>query len=408
MLEQIQQYSLMILNNLNIETKRYFFNEVNFDNKLIGIIGDRGIGKTTFLLQYLKELALPIEQKLYVSAEFLLLGSVELFELAKEFEKVGGKVLVIDEIHQIPDFERHLKMIYDMFGLKVIFSGSNAIKLEHAKADLSRRALMYRFGGLSFREFLELKTGNKLKSFTLEEIVTNHTQIASDLSSTFKPFAFWKEYLEYGYYPFYFETQKESFLIRINQTISTTIEHDLAYIFNIEPKFAIKLKQLVVLICSSKPYELNISKLATKIGINRNTLYQYIYYLERGKIFNILHHKSKGDNIFTKPAKIYLANTNLNYAYCTNIEIGTIREGFFTNQLQNYFALHKNLNFLDEQILSSKEGDFLIDGKYTFEIGGKNKSFNQIKDIENSFVVADDIEVGFANKIPLWLFGFLY
>jgi len=408
MLEQIQQYSLMLLRNLNIETKRYFFNEVDFDNKLIGIIGDRGIGKTTFLLQYLKALDLPLEQKLYVSAEFLLMGSVELFELAGEFEKIGGKILIIDEIHQIPHFERHLKMIYDMFELQVIFSGSNAIKLEHAKADLSRRALMYRFGGLSFREFLELKIGEKFETFSLTEIVDNHTQIASELSSQFKPFAFWKEYLEYGYYPFYFETQKESFLIRVNETISTTIEHDLSYIFNIEPKFAIKLKQLVVLICSSKPYELNISKLATKIGINRNTLYQYIYYLERGKIFNILHHKSKGDNIFSKPAKIYLANTNLNYAYCSNIEIGTIREGFFTNQLQNYFALHKNNHFLDEQILASKEGDFLIDSKYTFEIGGKNKSFKQIKDIENSFVVADDIEVGFGNKIPLWLFGFLY
>ena len=212
----------------------------------------------------------------------------------------------------------------------------------------------------------------------------------------------------YGYYPFYFESQKESFLIRINETVSTTIEHDLAYIFNIEPKFAIKLKQLVVLICSSKPYELNISKLATKIGINRNTLYQYIYYLQRGKVFNILHHRAKGDNIFSKPAKIYLANTNLNYAYCSNIEMGTIREGFFTNQLQNYFALHKNIRFLDEQVLASKEGDFFIDGQYTFELGGKNKGFKQIKDVENSFVVADDIEIGFGAKIPLWLFGFLY
>jgi len=408
MLEQIQQYSLMSLNNLHIESKRYFFNEVDFDNRLIGIIGDRGIGKTTFLLQHLKALELPPEQKLYVSAEFLLLGSVELFELAMEFDKVGGKVLVIDEIHQIPDFERHLKMIYDILGLQVIFSGSNAIKLEHAKADLSRRALMYRFGGLSFREFLALKTGEELESFSLEVIVSKHIQIASELTQMFKPFAFWKEYLEYGYYPFYFETQKKSFLIRLNETINTTIEHDLAYIFNIEPKFAIKLKQLVVLICASKPYELNISKLAAKIGINRNTLYQYIYYLERGKIFNILHHRAKGDNIFSKPEKIYLANTNLNYAYCANIESGTIREGFFANQLKNYFALHKNRSFLDEQVLATAKGDFLIDNRYTFEIGGKNKSFKQIKDVEDSFIAADDIEVGFGNKIPLWLFGFLY
>jgi len=408
MLEQIQQYSTMSLKNLKISHKRYFFDEVDFDNKLIGIIGDRGIGKTTFLLQHLKELELPLEQKLYVSAEFLLLGSVNLFELASEFEKVGGKVLVIDEIHQIPDFEKHLKMMYDALSLKVLFSGSNAIKLEHAKADLSRRALMYRFGGLSFREFLELKTNQKLQCYTLEEILENHTEIAFELTSKLKPFAFWQEYLQYGYYPFYFETQKDSFLIRVNETINTTIEHDLAYIFNIEPKFTIKLKQLVVLICASKPYELNISKLAGKIGINRNTLYQYIYYLNRGKIFNILHHTAKGDNIFSKPEKIYLANTNLNYAYCSNIEIGTIRENFFLNQLQNYFSLHKNRSFLNDQILASKEGDFLVDGKYTFEVGGKNKSFKQIKEIPNSYVVADDIEVGHGNKIPLWLFGMMY
>jgi predicted AAA+ superfamily ATPase len=408
MLDRIQQYSQSSLNNLKIEYKRYFFDEVNFNNKLIGIIGDRGIGKTTFLLQYLKGLDLPQSQKLYVSAEFLLMSSLDLYELAHDFVKVGGKVLVIDEIHLITDFERHLKLIYDFFDLKVIFSGSNAIKLEHAKADLSRRALVYRFGGLSFREFLELKTGEKFAPVSLETILENHTELTFELTSRFKPFVYWQEYLEYGYYPFYFQTHKESFLIRVNETINTTIEHDLAYIFNIEPKFTIKLKQLVSLICASKPYELNITKLAQKIEINRNTLYQYIYYLSRGKVFNILHQSTKGDNIFAKPSKIYLANTNISYAFCSNIEIGTIRESFFVNQLENYFALHRNRSFLDDQLLASKQGDFMVDGKYLFEIGGKNKSFSQIKDLPNSFVAADDIEAGFGNKIPLWLFGFLY
>ncbi len=409
MLEQIQQYSYSLLRNVNIEYKRYFFKEVDFNNRLIGIIGDRGIGKTTFLLQYLNELDFSLDKKLYVSAEFLLLSNIQLFELAEEFEKIGGKVLVIDEIHQIADFEKHLKMIYDVFSsLQVIFSGSNAIKLEHSKADLSRRAILYRFGGLSFREFLELKTGEKFNSYTLEDILENHTEIAFELTSKFKPFEFYKEYLEYGYYPFYFEVAKDTFLIRLNETINTTIEHDLAYIFNIEPKFIIKLKQLVTLICASKPYELNISKLAQKIEINRNTLYQYIYYLNRGKIFNILDHKAKGDNIFSKPAKIYLANSNLNFAYCKNIETGTIREVFFANQLKIYFSLYQNSSLLGAELLASKKGDFLINEKYTFEIGGKNKSFKQIQDIPNSFVVADDIEIGFNNKIPLWLFGFLY
>ena len=408
MLEQLQQYSLSLLQNLKIEYKRYFFDEVNFDNKLIGIIGDRGIGKTTFLLQHLKALDIALENKLYISAEHLLLSNTNLFELAETFEKRGGKVLIIDEIHHVLDFEIHLKLIYDFLELRVIFSGSNAIKLEHAKADLSRRALLYRFGGLSFREFLELKTGEKFNHFTLDEILINHTQIAYEITSKVKPFAFYKEYLQYGYYPFYFQTQKDSFLIQLNETINTTIEYDLAHIFNIEPKYTIKLKQLVTLICASKPYELNISKLAQKIEINRNTLYQYLYYLHRGKIFNLLQHSARGDAIFTKPAKIYLANTNLNFAYCSDIETGTIRETFFVNQLQNYFNLHKNRSFLDEQLLASKKGDFYVDSKYTFEVGGKNKSFKQIKDLPNSYIVADDIEVGVGNKIPLWLFGFLY
>jgi predicted AAA+ superfamily ATPase len=408
MLEQLQQYSLKQLNNLKITYKRYFFNEVDFTQKLIGIIGDRGIGKTTFLLQYLKELDMPLEQKLYISSEYLQFLGIRLYEVAQEFEKIGGMVLVIDEIHQIVDFEKELKFIYDSLDLKVLFSGSNAIKLEHSKADLSRRAILYRFGGLSFREFLELKTSQKFQSYSLEEILENHTQIASDISSQIKPFMFWSEYLEYGYYPFYFETQKDSFLLRVNETINATVEHDLAYIFNIEPKFIIKLKQLVSLICTSKPYELNISKLSTKIEINRNTLYQYIYYLNRGKIFNILHQSSKGDNIFSKPAKLYLANTNLYFAYCSNIETGTLRESFFVNQLKNYLALHKNFSYLNDNLLASKKGDFLINQKYTFEVGGAKKSFKQIKDVKDSYVVADDIEIGFGAKIPLWLFGFLY
>jgi len=408
MLEQLQQYSIKQLNNLKITYKRYFFNEVDFSQKLLGIIGDRGIGKTTFLLQYLKKLDLPLEQKLYISSEYLQFLGLRLYEVAQEFEKIGGKVLVIDEIHQIVDFEKELKFIYDSFDLKVIFSGSNAIKLEHSKADLSRRAVLYRFGGLSFREFLELKTSKTFKSYQIEEILENHIQIASDINLQIKPFMYWKEYLEYGYYPFYFETTKDSFLLRVNETINATIEHDLAYIFNIEPKFILKLKQLVSLICASKPYELNISKLSAKIEINRNTLYQYIYYLNRGKIFNILHQSVRGDNIFSKPAKLYLANISLYFAYCSNVEVGTLRESFFVNQLKNYLALNKNLSFLDDNFLASKKGDFFIKQTYTFEIGGAKKSFNQIKDVKNSFVVADDIEVGFGAKIPLWLFGFLY
>jgi predicted AAA+ superfamily ATPase len=395
-MQLLQSRFYSLIKNLDIEYKRYFFDRVDFNNKLIGIIGDRGIGKTTFLLQYLKELDLELHQKLYVNIEYLSMSNVSLLDFATEFSQKGGKVLVIDEIHTYPDFEKHLKLIYDYLDIKVIFSGSSVLKLEHSKADLSRRSLLYRFNGLSYREFLELKLNKRFKSYKLEDILSNHIEIAYEITKEFKPLEFFDQYLKYGYYPFYLEDEN-NFYNRLNEVINATIEYDLAHIFNIEPKFTIKLKQLVSLVCQSKPYELNISKLAQKIEINRNTLYQYIYYLSRGKVFNLLHQKSKGDNIFHKPSKLYLSNTNLNYAYCQNQDNGAIRENFFVNQLKESHTINY-----------SKIGDFLVDEKYIFEVGGKNKSFRQIKDVENSFVVADDIEIGSDCKIPLWLFGFLY
>lgn len=367
---------------------------MDFSQKLIGIIGARGVGKTTFLLQYLKEHPLPMAKKLYFSADAIDIDS--LFEIAFAFSKEGGELLIIDEIHKYINFEKELKNIYDMLELQVIFSGSSAIKLDHAKADLSRRAILYHMKGLSFREYLELKTSKTLKSYTKEEIFTNHSEIAYALNAEFKPFEHWQEYLKMGYYPFYFENE-DTYLLRLQETINTVIEVDIPSIFPIEYDKIINLKKLVKLVCQSKPFKINIKELSTKIGISDyHTLYKYMEYLKRGKILNLLRAKTKGDNIFTKPDKLYLANTNLHYAYCQNVEIGTIREVFF-------------MSMFDEESLSvPSKGDFLIDDIYLVEIGGKDKSFKQIKDIANSFVIADDIEIGSANKIPLWLFGMLY
>ena len=380
----------------NIEYKRYFFDIVDFNEKLIGLIGARGIGKTTFLLQYLKSLDIAEEKKLYFSVDSIVTSNMKLFDIAESFYNIGGKVLVIDEIHKYKDFEIELKEIYDFLDLKVIFSGSSAIVLEHKKADLSRRAMIYRLKGLSFREFLELKLQKRFKVFNLEDILNNHIDIAKDITAKIKPLEHFKEYLKFGYYPFYFETKK-SYCLKLEETINTVIESDLPIIFNIEPSNIHKLKQLTAYICSSKPYELNLTALAQKIGINRKTLYQYIHYLTLGNIFSRLEAKAKGDTLFSKPAKLYLNNPNLNNCYCQDSEIGTIREEFFLNMLSlQYFLLYP------------KKGDFLVNEKFTFEIGGKSKSFEQIKNLDNSYVVADDIEVGFRNKIPLWLFGFLY
>ncbi len=384
-----------ILSSFDKPYKRNLFKKVDFNEKLIGITGTRGVGKTTFLLQYIKENPLSLNKKLYINAEFLEYSFLKLYDLAEEFEKKGGKILAIDEIHKYPNFEKDLKLIYDTLDLQVLFSGSSAIKLEHSKADLSRRAVVYKMNNLSFREFLELKTNQAFKSYSLDEILQNHENIAFEIISKIKPFEYFDKYLQKGAYPFYFDNS-ETYCIKLEEAVNASIDSDLSLIFDIKPINLIKLKKLIYLICTSKPFELNITKLSQKIEISRNYLYQYIYYLEKGDIFNILNSKTKGDAIFIKPQKIYLKNTDLNYCYCENSKIGTIRETFFANQLYEH------------KLTYPKNGDFLVDDKFTFEIGGKNKSFSQIKDVSNSFLAVDNIEIGYQNKIPLWLFGFMY
>ena len=396
MLDKLFEKSNKILKLQNYAYKRYFYHTIDFDDKMLGILGSRGVGKTTVIVQYLNSLDIAKGKKLYLSADSIMTSLVSLYEIADEFSKSGGKVLAIDEIHKYKDFEKELKEIYDFLDLKVIFSGSSAMQLEHKKADLSRRAVLYRVKGLSFREFLELKLNKEFTAYSIEEILENHTDIASEITSQIKPFEYFKEYLEYGYYPYYFENS-ETYTLKLEETVNTVIESDLPIIFNIEPQSIQKLKQLVSLVCSSKPYELNITSLSKKIGINRNTLYQYIYYLNMGNIFTSLKAKAKGNTIFSKPQKLYLNNPNLSFSYCQSNEIGTIREQFFLNMLSQ-----------KHEVSYPKQGDFLVDEKYTFEIGGKNKGFDQVKDIENSYVVKDDVEVGFNRSLPLWLFGFVY
>ena len=395
MLDELKDYQRKLFKKVDFKYKRYFHN-LNMNKKLVGILGARGVGKTTFLIQYLKELDLPFSKKLYISADIINIPS--LYEVAEAFSKEEGEVLVIDEIHKYNNFEIELKKIYDLLDLRIIFSGSCALKLDHAKADLSRRTIVYDVEGLSFREFVELNNNITLEKFELEDILKNHQDIAYELLNKFNLNLLYKEYLKGGYYPFYFE-DKQDYLIRLNETINTVIEVDIPSIFPIEYDSINNLKKLVRLICASHPYTPNLKELLAKMNMQDNYkgLYRFLEYLNRAKVFNIIRAKTKGDNIFTKPQKIYLNNTNLHFAYCDAHNIGTSREVFFTSMLK-----------VKHNLTTVKKGDFLVDDKYTFEVGGKNKKFNQIKDIENSYVVADDIEIGSGNKIPLWLFGFLY
>ena len=291
-----------------------------------------------------------------------------------------------------------LKKIYDILDLKVIFSGSSAIKLDNAKADLSRRAIIYTVDGLSFREFIELSKGITLPHFMLEDILDNLIDIAYELLEKFNVTLLFREYLKSGYYPFYFE-DKDDYLIKLNQTINTVIEVDIPSIFPIEYDSVQSLKKLVRLLCESHPYTPNIKELLVKMDMKDNYkgLYRFLEYLSRAKIFTTLKPKTKGDSILSKPDKIYLNNTNLHFAYCSSSTIGTLREVFVASMLQNRHSIEV-----------AKKGDFLVDDIFTLEVGGKSKKYKQIKDMQNSFIVADDIEIGSGNKIPLWLFGFLY
>ena len=396
MLDNLRNTFLRQLYNTSLEFKRYMHNSFDMNDKLIGILGSRGVGKTTFILQYLKELEIPLEKKLYFSVDHFYALNYSLYEIAQEFSKIGGKVLAIDEIHKYPNFATELKSIYDTFDLKVIFSGSSAIALENSKVDLSRRAVLYRVNGLSFREFLVFETKKEFSSYSLEDILLNHIEIAYDINEKIKPFEYFGKYLQYGYYPFY-KQNINLYSQKLNEVLNIVLESDLPLIFKVDPLNINKLKKLLAMLCQSKPYELNISKLSAKIGLNRATLYNYLSYLEAGGLTKMVRQHSRGDKIFSKPEKLYLNNTNLSNSYCQNQDKGTNREIFFVNQVsQNYLVNY------------SKIGDFLVDEKLIFEIGGKNKSFEQIKDVPNSYVVADDIEIGFGKKIPLWLFGFLY
>ncbi len=400
MIQEARELQNLLLKKQKSKYKRYFFTKFDFD-RLSGIIGARGVGKTTFLLQYLRENKLPFSKKLYISADSIKIDS--LFELAKEFQLSGGKLLIIDEIHKYNGFESELKKIYDFLELQVIFSGSSALSIDNSKADLSRRAIIFEVEGLSFREFLELKNNTILPTFRLKDILDNHTDIAHELLQMFELNQF-KEYLEFGYYPFYFDKQS-SYKIKLNETINTVIEVDIPSIFKIEYQNIQNLKKLLLILCQSVPYIPNVNELLSKMGMGSDyrSLYRYLDYLHKAKIITLMRPLAKNNNIFAKPQKIYFNNTNLHYAYCDTPEIGTIREVYFKSML------------FEHSLRVAKKGDFFIDDKYTFEIGGKNKKFKQtsvplegIKDISNSYVVSDDIEIGSGNKIPLWLFGFLY
>ena len=384
-----QRYDLLI-RNTSLNFKRYLFDELPWGSRLLGIVGPRGVGKTTMILQYIKE-QLDFKSTLYVSADDLYFTSNSLYELSQEFHVNGGKYLFIDEIHKYPEWSRELKNMYDSFrDLHVIFTGSSVLDILEGTSDLSRRALVYTMQGLSFREYLSLFQGIKYPTYSLDEIL--HHKIDRDILQ--HPIPYFKDYLKRGYYPFGIENQIE---IRLNQIILQTLENDIPQFAKLSVGTSRKLKHLIKIVGESVPFKPNFTKLSEMIGVSRNVLDNYLVYMEKAGLILQLRTDTGGIRGLGKIDKIYLDNPNLTYSLVgDSANIGNIRETYFLNQMRVKF-----------NVLSSEKSDFVINN-YTFEIGGKNKKQNQIEQIQNSFIVKDNIEYGYMNVVPLWAFGLTY
>ena len=392
----IQSRERVALTPMNFS--RYLIQEIEWEWRLIGIRGERGTGKTTLLLQQIYRRHGETGEAIYLSLDHIFFTKTSLLEVVEILKGRGILYFYLDEVHKYPSWAREIKNIYDLYpDLYLIFTGSSIIEFNKLDVDLSRRAVIYDLPGLSFREFLHLQGVADINAFDLKELLVNHIPIARELFTHIKPLKYWNEYLRIGYYPYFMEGRNIYFR-RLEQIIHLTIESDLSFIEGINVRQSRKILQLLFAIATSVPLQPNVSQLSRQIGIERNTLMRYLYYLEKTRLLNFLHSPKKGISVLRKPEKIFLGNTNVGYALASeSMDIGNARETFFLNQVNTQFSVHYG-----------EAGDFWVDNAFTFEVGGKNKNYTQIRNIPNSYIAADNIETGIGNKIPLWMFGFLY
>ena len=381
--------------------ERYLTDKIDWTFKAICIFGARGTGKTTLLVQRYKKAYKTSEKALYISADNIIVTSKGLLNIAQEYFALGGEALFIDEVHKYLNWSIEVKNIIDLYPeKKIIISGSSSIDLEKGKGDLSRRVLYYELKGLSFREFISFETGSVFPTLSLAEIEKNHYEIARSMIEKLPLLKYFKEYLLYGYYPYYIEN-KEALPSLLLNVVEKVIYEDIAVVKNISQSKLPALKKLIWIVASSKPFTPNLERISKELNISREYVYLFMEYLEKAGVF--LQIKKSGSPLVRarKPEKLYINNTSLLVATAglsgIEAEIGTIRETFFANQVR-----------VKHSITIPKKGDFMVDNTFTYEIGGKNKTKKQIATVKNSFVVADDIEMGFGTTIPLYLFGFLY
>jgi uncharacterized protein len=389
-MDKLFEHFHKLLRDQNTDFHRYIYSKINWNSRMIGLTGPRGVGKTTLVLQHIKQDLNPNES-LYVTAEDFYFADKKLIDLADLLTKKGIKYLFIDEIHKYKDWSKELKLIYDYHPeLKIVFTGSSVLDINKGASDLSRRAVMYQMQGLSFREYLELFHGISTNVYTLQDIIAHKVKVPG----IDHPLPLFEEYLKRGYYPFAMEDEYD---LRLQQIINQTLESDIPQYADMNVSTGRKLKQLLAIISKSVPFKPNISSIATMLGASRNSIADYCLYIEEAGLIAQLRDNTGGIRGLGKVDKIYLDNTNLIYNLAQDTpNIGNIRETFFFNQTKvNY------------DVIASPISNFLIDN-ITFEIGGKNKGQKQIQGIENSFVVKDNIEFGYTNIVPLWQFGMSY
>jgi predicted AAA+ superfamily ATPase len=391
-MEAIYQNFEEHLSKTTIDFNRYLYPKINWNNRLFGIVGPRGVGKTTLLLQHIKQNHSTADT-LYISMDDLYFASNSLLDTVDSFYKNGGKFLFIDEIHKYPEWSRSLKNIYDSYSnLKVVFTGSSVLDILKGNADLSRRALLLHLQGLSFREYLQFFHGITVPVLSLKDIVS---QKANKLKSAIDhPIKYFKEYLQKGYYPF---GNDEFFSAHLRQIISQTMESDIPVYANMNISTGRKLLKLLALIADSVPFKPNFASLSKSVEVSKNNIADYFYYIEKAGMIAQLREKTDSFLVVGKVEKVYLDNTNL--AYCLSEkepDIGNLRETVFFNQMR-----------VNNKVYRSEKGDFNINNM-TFEVGGKSKTQKQIEGLKNAYIVKDDIEYGYKNVVPLWDFGLNY
>lgn len=389
-MEKLFEYSNKLVRETETTFFRYIYDEINWKSRMIGLIGPKGVGKTTLVLQYIKH-NLNLAETLYVTAEDFYFVDHRFIDLADTFVKHGGKYLFIDEVHKYKDWAKELKLIYDYHkDLNVVFTGSSVLDIKKGASDLSRRAIMYNMQGLSYREYLQLFHNIKAKIYSLEDILQHKVE----LPELPHPLPLFFDYLKRGYYPFALE---EDFELRLKQIINQTLESDIPMYAEMNVATGRKLKQLLAIISKSVPFKPNMSKIAEMLSASRNNISDYCLYIEEAGIIAQLRDNTAGIRGLGKVDKIYLDNTNLIYNLAENTSnTGNIRETFFLNQLRVKYDVY-----------TSSVADFFI-ADNTFEVGGKGKRQQQIKEIKNGYIVKDDIENGYMNVIPLWQFGMTY